>query len=167
MGGPFTIDVTNPDNMLVPLWNEQPPAITPIPINRLNGAPRPAWRHRTNNRLLQSTGERATVWNTAAYAEPISGHAARRSDTAAPILRSTAQRILFRSESTFLRCHTLLLSERRSLTSPGQRPARCLLRRNQVLRAGRDGYQQVQVRTQLFACQRFRVIQLLEIKVVA
>jgi len=106
-------------------------------------------RHCTNNRLLRSTGERATVWNTAAYAEPISGHAARRSVTAAPILRSAAQRILFRSESTFLRCHTLLLSERRPPTPSGQRPARCLLRGDQVLRVGRDGYQQVQVRTQL------------------
>lgn len=161
MVGPLAIDVTIFDNMLVPLWNEQLPTITLIPINRLNGAPRPAWRHRTNNRLLQSTGERATVWNTAAYAEPISGHVAGRSDTTAPILRSTAQRILLRSKSTFLRCHTLLLSERWPSTPPGQRPARCLLRRNQVLWAGRDGYQQVQVWAQQFGSQWLHVIQLL------
>lgn len=94
-------------------------------------------------------GERVTVWDTATYAKPVSRHTAWRSGETDPLLRSTTQRIFLWSEPAFLWRDPLLLSKWWSSSPTSQRAPRCLFRRNQILRTGRVGHQQIQVQCAL------------------
>jgi len=58
-------------------------------------------------------GERYEVRNAAANVEPVPGHAAGRPVSTDAVLRPTAQRVLLRQEPADVRCHSLLLPERR------------------------------------------------------
>lgn len=64
--------------------------------------------------LIESVlGEWYEVRDAAADVEPVPGHAAGRPMSADAVLRPTAQRVLLRQEPADVRCHSLLLPERR------------------------------------------------------
>ncbi|GIY60602.1 hypothetical protein CDAR_607621 [Caerostris darwini] len=102
--------------------------------------------HPSRPRLLRAgrdQRERAPVRDAAADAEPVPGHPAGGPGSADPVLRPAAQRVLLRPEPALLRRHPLLLPERGAASAARERAAGRIRRGNQVLRAGRDGVQQV------------------------
>lgn len=92
-------------------------------------------------------GERTAVRDAAANAQPVSRHAARGPGPPHSILRPAAQRVLLRPKPAQFWRHPLLLPEWRPPPEAGQRPTRCLLRGDQVLRAWGNRHQQIQVKT--------------------
>lgn len=96
-------------------------------------------------RLFPALGERTEVRDATADAEPVSGHIVGRPSPSDPVLRSTQERIFLRSKQTELRCHPVLLPKWGSSPSPRQCASRRLRWRNQILRAGRVGHEQIQV----------------------